>query len=84
MTTGAPPSAPGGAKARGPRGNLLLGNLSSYLRDPLGYMVNMPRVYGPVVRGRILQTTYYMTPHPDGIQRVLHDNARNYLRPSGL
>jgi cytochrome P450 len=68
------------ATARGPRGTLLLGNLRAYLHDPLGYMVEMPRQYGPVVRLRLLQTPYYVVAHPDGVQRILHDNARNYLR----
>lgn len=78
MATGASPSPSSspGATACGPRGSLLLG----YLRDPLAYMVEMPRLYGPVVRGRLLQTSYYVVAHPDGVQRILHDNARNYLR----
>ncbi len=70
--------------ARGPQGSLLLGNLGQYLADPRAFMVHMARVYGPVVRLRVLHVPYYMVAHPDAVQRVLQENVRNYRRNTRL
>jgi cytochrome P450 len=66
--------------ARGPRGSLLLGNIGQYLADPTAFMIHMPRVFGPVVRVRLFHIPFYMVTHPDAVQRILHDNVRNYQR----
>jgi cytochrome P450 len=74
-------SHPGNAKSvPGPRGNLLFGTLLEYLNDPIGFIVNVVRKYGDVVKIRNAYITEYVVSHPDGVERILHDNHRNYTR----
>jgi cytochrome P450 len=66
-----PPTAPG---------NFLLGNIRALARDPLSFLTTTARIYGDVVRYRLAQYDFYLVTHPDGVQRILLDNNRNYTR----
>lgn len=66
-----PPTAPG---------NFLLGNIRDFGRDPLGFLTTTARTHGDVVRYRLAKYDFYLVTHPDGIQRIVVDNNRNYTR----
>ncbi len=63
-----------------PPDNFLLGNTLRFQRDSLGFITQAANEYGPVVRFRLANVRFYFITHPDGVQRVLHDNQRNYLK----
>jgi cytochrome P450/NAD(P)-dependent dehydrogenase (short-subunit alcohol dehydrogenase family) len=67
-------------QAPGPRGNLLLGNLAAYKRDPIDMLLSLRRDYGDVVRNRLGPFVTFALAHPDHIQYVLQENHRNYTR----
>jgi cytochrome P450 len=67
----APPTAPG---------NLLLGNIRDVGRDPLEFLTTTARIHGDVVRYRLATYDFYLVTHPNGVQRILLDNNRNYTR----
>ena len=62
----------------GPHGQPVLGVLRELLRDNLGFMMRAARDYGDVARYRLANKTVYQVNHPEGIKRVLQDNAGNY------
>ncbi len=62
----------------GPRGHFLFGSMRDLLKDNLRFIQDMARQYGDVVKYRIASWTWYQVNHPDGIQRILQDNNRNY------
>ena len=64
----------------GPRGHFLLGSIRDIQRDNVQTFMDAWREYGDVVhfRGPL---TIDLVVHPDGVQRVLRDNYRNYRRP---
>ena len=64
--------------APGPRGGLVLGSVSDFRRDQLGFMLEMARRYGDVARYRIANMFWHQVNHPEGIRRVLQQNNRNY------
>ncbi len=64
--------------ARGPRGDLLTGNLRAFRRDVLGLMLKSSREYGDVVRFRIGPFVVHLLNHPDHVEHVLQSHARNY------
>src|SRR5690242_20186759 len=64
----------------GPRGNPLLGMTLDLARDPLRFLLNVPRRYGDVVRYRFLFHQTYFVNEPAAVKRVLQDNNRNYDR----
>jgi cytochrome P450 len=70
-----PPTAPG---------NLLLGNIRDIGRDPLGFLTTTARTYGEVVRYRLARYDFYLVTHPDGVQRIVVDNNRNYTRSGSV
>src|SRR5437868_5077465 len=63
----------------GPRGDPLLGSMRDFLRDSLGFIREMVS-YGDVVKYRVAHLTWYQVNHPDGVQRVLQSNNRNYAK----
>lgn len=65
-------------------GNLLLGNLRAIERDPLEFLTTTARAYGDVVRYRLARYDFYLVTHPDGVQRILLDNNRNYTRKGSV
>lgn len=66
-----PPTAPG---------NFLLGNIRDIGRDPLEFLTTIAHDHGDVVRYRLANYDFYLVTHPDGVQRILLDNNRNYTR----
>jgi cytochrome P450 len=69
MTDPVPPTPPG---------NLILGHLSNYARDPLGYDLQIAREYGDIVHMRWLNRHAYFISHPDYVRQVLVDDASIY------
>src|SRR5262245_6037046 len=49
-------------------------------RDPLGFLTECARRYGPVVEIRFPPFRNVLVTHPDGVRHVLHDNHRNYWK----
>lgn len=73
----------GAAAARtptGPRGNVLLGCAGDVYRDPLRFVLDVARTHGAVAQYRVAHVRMYQISHPAGVQRVLHDNHRNYSK----
>ena len=64
----------------GPRGNLLWGMMGEVRRDRLGFLMRMRRDFGDVSAYRIANLKFVQINHPDGVQRVLQTNNRNYIR----
>jgi cytochrome P450 len=58
----------------------LLGNIRDVGRDPLAFLTTTARAHGDVVRYRLATYDFYLVTHPDGVQRILVDNNRNYTR----
>jgi cytochrome P450 len=78
---------PGNAKssvAPGPKGSLLLGVMSDFNRDTLGFITRCRDTYGDVVRMRFLYLTVHFLYHPDDIEYVLSTNAKNFLKSRSL
>lgn len=68
------------AIAPGPRGSLVMGNLAAYKRNPVTMLLKLQQQYGDVVRNRLRPFVTHALAHPDGVQHVLQDNHRNYVR----
>jgi len=64
--------------APGPRGHLLLGMLPEIRKDPLGLLQRLAAEFGDVVRMRFGAVTAHMISDPEGVQRVLVENSKNY------
>ncbi len=67
----------------GPKGNLILGVMSEFNRDTLGF-IQRCRDYGDVVRMRFLYLTVHFIYNPDHIEYVLSTNARNFIKSRSL
>jgi cytochrome P450 len=65
-------------------GNILLGNIRDIGRDPLAFLTTSARTHGDVVRYRLANYDFYLVTHPDGVQRILVDNNRNYTRTGSV
>jgi cytochrome P450 len=75
------PAAPsGGRPVTGPAGMPVLGNTLQFQRDSLGFLVRAAKDYGDVARYRLGNITFHQVNHPDGAQRILQDNQRNYIK----
>jgi cytochrome P450 len=61
----------------GPKGSLIMGNLSDISHDRLNFMVELVK-YGPVARFRALSASFIQVSSPEGIQHVLVSNNANY------
>lgn len=68
-----PPTAPGN----------FLSNIRDIGRDPLEFLTTTAR-HGDVVRYRLAMYDFYLVTHPDGVQRIVLDNNRNYTRNSSV
>jgi cytochrome P450 len=64
----------------GPRGGRLLGSLSSFRADPLRFLLETAREYGPVARFTLGRVEARLFSQPSGIKRILQDNNENYGR----
>ncbi len=63
-----------------PRGHMLFGSLLDIQRDPLAFLLRTQRELGDMVRVRLGPKTVYIATHPDDVQYVLQENARNYRK----
>ncbi|HVX13539.1 MAG TPA: cytochrome P450 [Pirellulales bacterium] len=70
------------AKAPGITHNIPLpyGAWGAFLRDPLGFQTMARERYGDVFRFRIGPVLLHFLYRPQDVQRVLHENQKNYLR----
>jgi cytochrome P450 len=64
----------------GPRGHFLLGSISEFSRDSLGFLMRVNREYGDMARIRLGTITLNMVIQPEGVQRILQDNNHNYIK----
>lgn len=64
----------------GPPRAFPLGQLRALQRDPLGFLLSMAREYGDVVRIPVGPREVTLVCHPEGVRRVLVDNARIYTK----
>ena len=67
-------------RAPGPRRWSPFGSLPELRRDPLRTLISAREEYGDVVRFRSGIWNAYFVAHPDGVKRVLQDNADNYTK----
>jgi cytochrome P450 len=66
--------------APGPEGELLLGRLSKFQRDPLRMLTELQREYGEVVRVRLGPHLVHQVTDPSAIRSVLHEHDPDYRR----
>lgn len=64
-------------------GHFLLGHLPRRHRDPLGLYLESAETLGGFTRFRFLGKSLFLITEPDGIQRVLVENAKNYVKGFG-
>ncbi len=65
-------------RAPGPQGGLILGSLSDFKADSLGFLSNAVRDYGDIVRFRFGPLTAHLINRPEHIEQVLSRNTANY------
>jgi cytochrome P450 len=58
----------------------LLGNIVQMRREPSRFMNEVVPQYGNVVKVQLGPESIYVVSHPEGIQRVLRDHNRNYIK----
>jgi len=58
----------------------VLGNLTEFRRDPLGFFTRCAREYGDLVRYRIAHVNVYLLNHPDLIESVLVTDHHNFIK----
>lgn len=61
-------------------GNFLLGHIGQFQKDTLNFITGVARDYGAVASYRLGNMNLIAINHPDGVQRVLQENNRNYIR----
>ncbi|MDB6123950.1 MAG: cytochrome family protein [Pedosphaera sp.] len=67
----------------GPKGSFLVGNLTQFGRNPLGFLEKCAREHGDLVPVRFLNKTVYILNNPEHIEHVLATNARNFRKTLG-
>jgi cytochrome P450 len=67
-------------QAPGPEGELLLGRLSRFRRDPLRMLVELQREYGEIVRVRLGPHLVHQVTDPAAIRHVLHERDPDFRR----
>ena len=63
-------------QAPGPKGNVLLGSMLDFRRDPLGFLLNGVRTYGDIFRFRVGPYRVILISGPDHIHEVLVAQAK--------
>jgi cytochrome P450 len=66
--------------APGPEGELLLGRLSKFRRDPLRMLLELQREYGELVRVRLGPHLVHQVTDPAAIRTLLHEHDARYRR----
>jgi len=64
----------------GPPESFLLGHTLPYLRDEIGYLTNVVREYGELVRLRLGNLPTYIVVNPEHIEYVLRTHADNFMK----
>ena len=64
--------------APGPLGQTMVRSMGAIRRNPLSYLNEVWRQHGDVVQFPIPRPPTYLVNSPEGVRRVLVDNARNY------
>jgi cytochrome P450 len=64
----------------GPRGNPVLGSIGDIYRDRLRFVLDVASTYGDVAQYRVAHMRMYQVNSPAGVERLLHDNHRNYSK----
>jgi cytochrome P450 len=78
MATGTPP-----LQLTGPKGSFLLGNLTQFGEDPLGFLEMCTQQHGDLVPLRFLNRAVYVVNLPEHIEFVLASNSRNFRKTLG-
>jgi cytochrome P450 len=68
----------------GPKGSPVMGVMSDFNRDSLGFIERMQREYGDVVWSRFLYVPALFLYHPNEIEYVLTTNAKNFRKAMTL
>jgi len=73
-----------GTKLPGPKGTRIMGVMSEFNRDSLGFIERLQRDYGDIVWSRFLYVPALFLYHPNEIEYVLATNARNFVKAMTL
>lgn len=57
-----------------------MGSMFDFQRDRLSFITGLAREYGDVARYSLAHLTFYQVSHPAGVQHILQENNRNYVR----
>ena len=68
----------------GPKGRFLVGHLTEFRRDRLGFMTRCARDYGDVVPLRLLGHPVILLSRPDLIEQALVHHAKHFIKHAGL
>src|SRR5499427_6473373 len=68
----------------GPKGTRIMGVMSEFNRDALGFIERAHREYGDIVWTRFLYVPALFLYHPNEIEYVLATNARNFVKAMTL
>src|ERR671921_923963 len=80
MATRTGETTPTARVASGPRGTPVFGSIGDIYRDRLRFVLDVARTYGDVAQYRVAHTRMYQVNSPAGVERLLHDNHRNYSK----
>jgi cytochrome P450 len=64
----------------GPGSRPSLDDLRTLRDGPHAFLLQIARQYGDIVRYPVGPLAVYLVVHPDGVKRVLQDNAKNYSK----
>jgi cytochrome P450 len=67
----------------GPTGTLLGGNIQSFSRDRLGFLLNTAKEYGPLASFRAGPRRIFLASRPDLIEQVLVTDSKHYIKHFG-
>ncbi|MGE3541486.1 MAG: cytochrome P450 [Candidatus Tectimicrobiota bacterium] len=71
---------PNPSQAPGPQGAALQATLQALRQAPLPTLLTLRQQFGDVVRLAATPYPVYLLSHPDAVQHVLHEQARNYRK----
>jgi cytochrome P450 len=69
-----------GKSPQGPRGHFLVGSSPEFLKDSLGFIQQIARDYGDIVKFNIGPFRTYLLNHPDYVHQVLVTDAKKYQK----
>lgn len=73
-----------GTRLPGPKGTRVMGVMSEFNRDALGFIERLQRDYGDIVWSRFLYVPALFLYHPNEIEYVLATNAKNFVKAMTL